>query len=78
MNKPATLIITYKDGTQAQLLISPQTTDRILNSIRQNYFITFELLPVRTERGIEYHHAAINTSEIKCIDIIAQEDDNDS
>ena len=77
MNKPVTLIITYKDGTQAQLLISPQTADGILISTRQS-FITFELLPVRTERGIEYHHAAINTSEIKCIDVIAQEDDNDS
>ena len=77
MNKPVTLIITYKDGAQVQLLVSPQTADRILSSTRQS-FITFELLPVRTERGIEYHHAAINTSEIKCIDIIAQEDDNDS
>ena len=77
MNNPVTLIITYKDGTQAQLLVSPQTADRILNSTRQS-FITFELLPVRTEIGIEYHHAAINTSEIKCIDIIEQEDDNDS
>jgi|GEM_PF-3924982 len=77
MNKPVTLIITYKDGLQAQLLVSPQTADRILNSTRQSY-ITFELLPARTENGIEHHHAAINTSEIKCIDIIAQEDDNDS
>lgn len=77
MDKPVTLIITYKDGAQAQLLVSPQTADRILNSTRQS-FITFELLPVRTERGIEYHHAAINTSEIKCIDIIVQEDNNDS
>lgn len=74
MNKPATLIITYKDGAQAQLLVSPQTAAGILNSTKQS-FITFELLPFRTEK---YHHAAINTSEIKCIDIIAQEDEDDT